>query len=156
MNEILSGKLQGQFVTAAYLYLDLEENRLRYSAAGHPPLLWWRSGLGRVEAIEQNGLVLGLFARAPYTAREEAIDKGDRFLLYTDGIVEATNGTEEFFGQDRLSESIVESKKLAADGAAAHILETLSVWSRRVGIDQEDDLTLLCVDLTDGPAVPAQ
>jgi sigma-B regulation protein RsbU (phosphoserine phosphatase) len=39
LNSILTGKLQGQFVTAAYLFLDLREGAGRYSAAGHPPLL---------------------------------------------------------------------------------------------------------------------
>ena len=39
LNAVLSGKLQGQFVTAAYLFLDLQSGTGRYSAAGHPPLL---------------------------------------------------------------------------------------------------------------------
>jgi phosphoserine phosphatase RsbU/P len=37
MNRVLWGKMQGQFVSAAYLFLDMENGSLRYSAAGHPP-----------------------------------------------------------------------------------------------------------------------
>jgi len=59
MNEILCGKMQGQFVTAAYLFLDLETSQMRYAAAGHPPLLWWRDQSNQVESVEQNGLMLG-------------------------------------------------------------------------------------------------
>jgi len=81
MNQTLCGKLQGQFVTAAYLFLDLEAGRMRYGAAGHPPMLWWRGQDARVDQVEQNGMILGLFARAPYTSVEREIARGDRFLL---------------------------------------------------------------------------
>ncbi len=63
MNQTLCGKLQGQFVTAAYLFIDLEERRIRYGAAGHPPLLWFRKGDRTVEPVVKNGLVLGLIAK---------------------------------------------------------------------------------------------
>lgn len=42
LGNVLDGQLQGQFVTAAYLWIDSETGKGRYSAAGHPPLLCWR------------------------------------------------------------------------------------------------------------------
>ncbi len=52
LNRALSGKFEEHFVTAAYLFVDLEKNLLRYSAAGHPPLLLaWRA-TGKVVEIE--------------------------------------------------------------------------------------------------------
>jgi serine phosphatase RsbU (regulator of sigma subunit) len=39
MNRVLHGNTQSQFVTAAYVYVDCRERLIRYSAAGHPPML---------------------------------------------------------------------------------------------------------------------
>ena len=64
LNSILCGSLQGQFVTAGYLYLDPKRGVLAYAGAGHPPLLVWRAGEARVESMEENGLMLGIFPKA--------------------------------------------------------------------------------------------
>ncbi len=100
VNEALCGSTQGQFVTAAYVYLDAERGELCYAAAGHPPMLLLRDG--QVCSIEENGLVLGVFSSAAYSSTKQSLVKGDRLLLYTDGVIEAANGGEEEFGQERL------------------------------------------------------
>src|SRR5262249_55437842 len=56
MNTTLFGNTQNQFVTAAYVHLDSKARRMRYSAAGHPPMLLLRNG--RVTKVEENGLLL--------------------------------------------------------------------------------------------------
>ncbi len=78
MNQTLCGKMQGQFVTAAYLYLDFKQRTMRYGAAAHPPMLWIRN-CGTVEPIEENGLMLGFLPAAGYTSVERNFEKGDRF-----------------------------------------------------------------------------
>jgi phosphoserine phosphatase RsbU/P len=102
MNQILCGKLQAQFVSAAYLFLDFEARIFRYAAGGHPPLLWYRASESGVCSLEENGLLLGIMPRAAYTFAERPLASGDRFLLYTDGLVEAANEQDEFFGEDRV------------------------------------------------------
>jgi sigma-B regulation protein RsbU (phosphoserine phosphatase) len=129
MNRVLCGKMQGQFVSAAYLYLDTENWRLRYAAAGHPPLL--RCEGDAIESITENGMPLGLFAHAPYAATERKLTPGSRFLLYTDGLMEAADATDEFF--------------LTAEQTATMCVERVTAWS---GVSQQDDLTLLVVDVT--------
>jgi len=92
VNEALCGSTQGQFVTAAYVYLDAEQGELSYAAAGHPPMLLLRDG--QVCWIEENGLVLGVLSSAAYSSTKQTLRKGDRLLLYTDGVIEAANGGE--------------------------------------------------------------
>jgi sigma-B regulation protein RsbU (phosphoserine phosphatase) len=87
MNAALCGNTQNQFVTAAYVHLDSKAGELRYSAAGHPPMLLLRKG--KVLPIEQNGLMLAVFDFAEYSTAARRLEQGDRLLLYTDGIVEA-------------------------------------------------------------------
>ena len=86
------------------------------------------------------GLVLGV---AHYEELEQPLDGGDRFLLYTDGLVEATNAAGEFFGLERVKSAIAVSPPRTPDGVADALLEALRVWS---GLPAGDDLTIVLVD----------
>ena len=78
MNETLWGRLAGQYVTAAYLFIDGGSRVIRYGAAGHPPMLRSARRDGRVDELEQNGLLLGFLDRTGYTELEQPLDAGDR------------------------------------------------------------------------------
>ncbi len=67
LNQALCGKFQHHFVTAAYLYFDMQKGTLTYAGAGHPPLLL-SGGSEGVRSIEENGLFLGKFSFATYTS----------------------------------------------------------------------------------------
>jgi phosphoserine phosphatase RsbU/P len=87
LNRVLSGLLRGQLISAAYLWLDPENHRAEYAAAGHPPLLLWRQG--ELERIESNGLLFGIKPECEaYPVCTMPMAPGDRFLLYTDGVTE--------------------------------------------------------------------
>jgi sigma-B regulation protein RsbU (phosphoserine phosphatase) len=140
VNEALCGSTQGQFVTAAYVYLDAEQGGLCYAAAGHPPMLLLRDG--QVCSIEENGLVLGVLSSAAYSSTKQALRKGDRLLLYTDGVIEAANGGEEEFGQERLGRLLTASADRTAEEMADLILATVQEWAST----QMDDLTVVVCD----------
>ena len=91
LNQALCGKFQHHYVTAAYLFVDMQKRTLTYAGAGHPPLLL-RGGSSRgVRDVAENGLFLGKFPFATYSSVELPLNAGDRALLYTDGISETTN-----------------------------------------------------------------
>jgi len=118
MNSALFGNTQNQFVTAAYVHLNAELRELRYSAAGHPPLLLVRNEC--VTRIEENGLMLGAFGVASYSTAVHKLEAGDRIVMYTDGILEASNAAGDFFGHDGLCNLLAETRGLSpamtADG----------------------------------------
>jgi serine phosphatase RsbU (regulator of sigma subunit) len=143
MNETLKGQLGGQYVTAAYLYVDREAGVMRYAAAGHPPLLRWRPGDPPAREIEENGLPLGLMDVAEYTEAEQPLQTGDRFVLYTDGLVDATDAAGEFFTLERVKATIAEGAGLSTEAAADLIVEKARAWAKDVAAD---DLTLVLVD----------
>jgi sigma-B regulation protein RsbU (phosphoserine phosphatase) len=147
LNLALCGKFEEHFVTAAYLFVDLENSLVRYSAAGHPPLIMATRADGNVREIEENGLMLGLFPEATYSSVEIRIASGDRCLLYTDGVFEATNTAREEFGKSRCKEFLESHRHLAAahfaDNLLANIAEFSGLNSTRA---QEDDITLLVLD----------
>ena len=140
MNAALCGNTQSQFVTAAYVHLNAQSGELRYSAAGHPPMLLLRNGA--ITRVEENGLMLAAFDFASYANAVHKLESGDRILLYTDGIVEAANASGDFFGQDSLGDLLKSTAKLSSSSAADSIMTSVRRWSAR----QDDDLTVLVCD----------
>lgn len=140
MNSALLGNTQEQFVTAAYVHLDSQSRELRYSAAGHPPMLLLRNG--NVIEVEENGLMLAAFDFASYSNATHRIESGDRLLLYTDGIVEASNASGDVFGQDSLRHTLKTTAALSTSAAADSIISSVTHWSAK----QDDDLTVLVCD----------
>ncbi|WP_157899047.1 PP2C family protein-serine/threonine phosphatase [Luteitalea pratensis] len=146
MNQTLCGRLAGQYVTAAYLFIDIRSRMIRYGAAGHPPMLRSTRGNGEVDEVEQNGLMLGFVQNHGYTELQEVLRRDDRFLLYTDGLIEACNADDEFFGIERLKASLTAATARHAEDATDDLLTSVHRWSGRPA---GDDLTLVLVDWND-------
>ena len=144
LNRILSPQLRGQFVTAAYLWLDTENRKALYSAAGHPPLLRWRKDA--LERIESNGLLFGVLPQGNYPVHNMPIYPGDRFLLYTDGVIEPENARGDSFGDTKL-ESVLRSHSASpANDLSDELLAALRRW-QPPSVSQQDDITLLVIDI---------
>jgi len=91
--------------------------------------------------------MLGFLSRSEYSYTEREIGSNDRFLLYTDGALEAANAAEEFFGEARLMNQLRQARGESADDCAASLLHDVGRWAGHgAGRSQEDDLTLLVVD----------
>jgi serine phosphatase RsbU (regulator of sigma subunit) len=148
LNQALCGKFQGHYVTAAYALIDLEKKSVSYAGAGHPPLLL-RNGTNNREVLE-NGLFLGFFPKATYTATEIPFGEGDWGILYTDGILEMTSPSNEEFGTARVKRFLDEKNGLGADRFLDELLDELSRWSDRAsGREPEDDLTVVAFHFKD-------
>lgn len=146
LNEALCGKFQQNFVTAAYLYLDLEARTIRYAGAGHPPMLLWHGKNSAIEEVCENGLVLGQFPEGAYECVTVQAGPGDRILLYTDGVLEARNPSAEQFGHERLDGFLKQNSALTGDAFTDKLLEALWKWSQlAMGESQSDDITLLTI-----------
>ncbi len=152
MNAALCGNTQGQYVTAAYVYLDADKRELRYAAAGHPSMLLLRKGT--VTEIEENGLLLAAVVSARYAEKTVGLELGDRLMLYTDGLVEARNHEGRLFGEAALQQAMRATAELTPDEAANRIVQEVQNWSKA----QDDDLTVLVCDFRgngSGPLTPA-
>ena len=145
MNETLCGRLAGRYVTAAYLFVDVQSRVIRYGAAGHPPMLRLARTDRKVDEVERNGLLLGFIEDPDYEEIELPLRDDDRFLLYTDGLIEAANAGEDLFGLERLEQSFAAAAGLPPDAAANALLSAVDAWS---GGAPGDDLTLVVVDWT--------
>ena len=144
LNRILYGQLRGQFVTAAYLWIDTETHTAVYSAAGHPPLLRWRKD--GLERIESNGLLFGVSADSQYSARPLPLNPGDRFLLYTDGVIEPQNASGESFGDCKIEQIIRNNQSRPPADLSDQLLTEIRQW-QPASMTQQDDITLIIVDV---------
>jgi sigma-B regulation protein RsbU (phosphoserine phosphatase) len=156
LNRALCGKFQGHFVTAVYVVVDTERQRLLYAGAGHPPLILMDHSAGQARDFLENGLFLGFFPEATYTAVEIPFKADSWGVLYTDGISEMTDSSEEQFGLDRLKQFLQNNHDLSAEQFVDALLDRLSQWSNIAsGGEPEDDITLLVFHFEDPVGLPA-
>jgi serine phosphatase RsbU (regulator of sigma subunit) len=147
INQILCGKLESDFVTAGYLYLDTENQNATYTGAGHPPLYLWRESEEKIFEYREKAVVLGQFEEAQYQNIDLELKSGDRFLLYTDGIIEASNAGGDFFGWNRFKEFISSHANLPAGKFADKLIRRVFEWSgKRSEETLDNDLTLVIAD----------
>ena len=145
MNSALCGNTQGQYVTAAYVYLDAQARELRYSAAGHPAMLLLRGG--SVTEIAENGMLLAAVDGAIYDNKSLPLETGDRLLLYTDGLVEARNADGKLFGEQSLAAELKTSARMSPSRLSITLSPLCSAGPR----SQDDDLTVLVCDFVGEP-----
>jgi sigma-B regulation protein RsbU (phosphoserine phosphatase) len=139
LNAILHGTLDGQFVTAACAHIDAATREITYAGAGHPPAVLVRPS-GEIIELAENGLFLGPFRHASYSNTGAEFRTGDRLILYTDGILEATLADGEPFGIERLRDFLLAEKNSPIETLADRLMNTVSLRGR------EDDLTVVVTE----------
>jgi sigma-B regulation protein RsbU (phosphoserine phosphatase) len=119
LNEVLLKDLpQGRFVTMSYLVLDTRNHLVTVANAGHPyPLLMSNhSGARALETAE--GRPLGMMSSI-YSELQVKLERGDRVLIYSDGLAEATGLRDEEYGASRFAQvlrsSDVSAREVIAD-----------------------------------------
>lgn len=132
---------EGRFITFFYCALDSDTRTLAYSNAGHlAPMLLRRDG--SLLRLTEGGPVLGILPEARYQQASVVLRPGDRLLLFTDGVTEATDASGEEFGEERLAEAFRAAGEAAARQLLMQLVEAFSVHS---GESMQDDATLVLV-----------
>jgi serine phosphatase RsbU (regulator of sigma subunit) len=134
----------GMFITAALVRIEPYTGRMSLSSAGHNPAMVYRAATGEVEMIGSHGPPLGFMEDVGYEGYAGDFQAGDVLLLYTDGVTEACDSSQEMFGEDRL---IALLEDHAVTGGAQGVLDaTLQSLADFTGCDQhEDDVSMLVV-----------
>ena len=149
LNELLLKKSSGsRFASLFWCAYNPASRVMQYLNAGHPPPLWFRQaegGMPTIQRLADGGPVLGLLENVPYrstcvTAREE-----DILVAFSDGIVEATNRRDEYFGEERLIESVQRRRDQTAHAICDEVLSAVRAFAGRQPV--ADDQTLLVVKL---------
>ena len=131
-----------RFITCFYAVLDTQTQTLVYANAGHcPPML-----LRRHECIRltEGGPVLGVFCDRKYQQTSFQLERGDRLVLFTDGITEALDVRGAEFGEDRLQQRLQDCVTLSAADPRDRIMAAVEDFSSGKAYD---DATLMIVDV---------
>ena len=130
----------GEFVTLFYAIIDVKDKNITYCNCGHEPTVLIRDG--KIMDLEKGGLVLGVDAREEYEIETVELKDGDNLLFYTDGLIDAVNFDDEFWGRENLLET---AKKYTADSAEQMIKDILGYRRRFVGLARQIDDTSIVV-----------
>jgi serine phosphatase RsbU (regulator of sigma subunit) len=120
-NEVAHEELVGgKFITMLYLALDPERNEVAAARAGHPPARLIDSS-GKISQLAPEGLPLGVDAGQHYEEIREPFPPGTTVCIYTDGLVEARAG-EEQYGDARLDAALAAGGDLSAQELAEQVV----------------------------------
>jgi sigma-B regulation protein RsbU (phosphoserine phosphatase) len=154
VNRILCGNIaEGRFISFFYCTLDTDMCSLTFASAGHYPPILVRAD-GSVERLADGGPVLGVFADAAYDQGRVSFCKGDRLVLFTDGIIEARpaavsvpaegasagESVHEEFGDERLVALAVANRTCSAPALQARLVAAVAAHT---GGAFQDDATLI-------------
>lgn len=146
MNTILYGKTGGQPITALYAYIDTSQKVVKFSRAGHPLPLIWRSSSNTITEIEIPGKILGVFKTIKNDITTYPIHSNDRIILYTDGITEIRNNRNEIFGIERFIACIEKNHHKSTRDLIDSIVDAVIQWAGSKN-KITDDITLVIVEI---------
>jgi sigma-B regulation protein RsbU (phosphoserine phosphatase) len=130
---------------ATFFYAEYEPNSraLRYCNAGHNPPMLLRGDGSRRELIrlDRGGTVVGLLEGVRYEQAKIVLARGDRLVMFTDGISEARNLADEDWGEERLLIAIESAGSASAAGLIEELYQVIDQFA--AGAPQHDDMTVV-------------
>jgi sigma-B regulation protein RsbU (phosphoserine phosphatase) len=143
-----SDNSDNRFLTMILTVLDTQTGQLHVCAAGHPmPIILRRGEVVPVNAA--GGMPIAIFNEAEYDETLVELQPGDRFVLFSDGMVEQANAGGDEFGEDRLVEKIKSLAGGKIQSVTGACIDSLAVWAG--GRNFTDDVSLVMVEY--GPPV---
>jgi len=136
----------GEFITLFYATIDVKEMSVTYCSCGHEPTVLMRNG--EIIELDKGGLVLGVEKKAEYEIETVGLKEDDCLLFYTDGLIDAANFDDEFWGRERM----LKAAKKYTDGSAEQMLKNILGHRRRfVGLaSQCDDTSIIVAKIKPG------
>jgi sigma-B regulation protein RsbU (phosphoserine phosphatase) len=124
---------------------DPGTGELRYANAGHnPPFI--RRAAGGVEDIpSERDLALGVIDPVDYPTASRMLAPGDQLVLYTDGVTEAFNGSDQMYGEAKLVELLQRAEGQPAPELVRSIFDDVVAFA--AGHAQSDDITVAVLDI---------
>ena len=139
--ELCSSNPEGMFVTAFAVIFDKNSDSFLYINAGHNKPVAVSNG--KAEFLEcKPCIMLGVFDDARYLVNSAEFGNGDIICLYTDGVNEATNADNEFFGNERLV-SACQNAEQTAKGVCDGVYDALTDFTENA--EQFDDITIVAI-----------
>ncbi len=131
-----------KFATVFLARLDPAHHEVHYANAGHDPAVLM-SARGEVRELPATGLPVGLFDGMSYDESTVRMEPSDILVVFSDGITESMNGTQEQFGRSNILEALSKHRGETVAHISSALLNAVNAFS--AGTQQSDDQTLLIV-----------
>ena len=136
------------FICFAMCAIDIEKGMLQVANGGCPYPYIYRGKDRYIEELQLDAFPLGLRSTSEYPICELTVESGDRIVFCSDGIIEATNDSEELYGYERTSDAILKGCKQNL-GASELIDFVFSQVADHTGSnEQEDDQTMVVLGIS--------
>lgn len=139
--QLVSDTAPEKYSTLFFGAYDARTASLAYSNAGHLPPLLVRNG--EIVPLEVNGMVVGMFPDASYTASSLTLQSGDMLVAFTDGITEPENEAGAEYGEERLKDALRQAGSLPASEVIDRVMNDVRAWTGDSAL--QDDMTMLVV-----------
>ena len=136
---------EGMFATAWIGIIDTRTMTLQYTNAGHNYPVLQRKGQPCELITKVHGLFLGGMEFTQYRQSELQLERGDRLLLYTDGVVEAHDKNDELYGEDRLKRMVDGTRDLPGEQVLERVFNDVNDFA--TGVPQFDDITMVVLTI---------
>lgn len=140
MNEIMfRDGISNRFATLVYIELKPNSGSLRFLNAAHCPII--RIEGQTIEKLDPSSPLLGAFSESTFVEQQIDLRPGGKLVIYSDGLTEACNDQDLFFGDDCLRKLMPELHALSAEASGKRLLAEVE---RFVGeAPQSDDISLV-------------
>lgn len=146
-NQLFENNTEEMFVTAFFGIYKFSTKTFSYVNAGHNPPLLKKSNQSFVYLKGNANLVLAAMRDIKFKQYEMTFDKNDLLFLYTDGVTEACNSHDNFYGEKQLLNVLNSQTKAVSKDISKVVLDDLNNFSK--GAQQFDDITIFCLRIKD-------
>jgi sigma-B regulation protein RsbU (phosphoserine phosphatase) len=143
LSSFLNKRTGGEKYATVFCCLLEANGVFAYVNAAHCPPMIVRDGQ-ILRELPATGMPVGLFEEVKYEVAEEKLLPGDKIVIYSDGVTEAQNTQNEFFGRKRLKEIVTQHAGESCTAIHDAIQGGVSAFAE--GARQSDDITVLVLE----------
>ncbi|MES0489173.1 MAG: GAF domain-containing SpoIIE family protein phosphatase [Leptospirales bacterium] len=146
INTSLQGRLGGNFLTAFYAIIDVENNKVSYANAGHTEGVYYKKSEDAFIHLNAKGPLLGVWPDPYFEQIDIEIHSGDRMFIYTDGLLELVGeNSMEMIDESELRNILRENLTLSGKNIRNKIIDT--ILKQTSDSEFNDDVTLIIIDI---------
>ncbi|MFH1892154.1 MAG: GAF domain-containing SpoIIE family protein phosphatase [Candidatus Zixiibacteriota bacterium] len=135
------------FISFVYAYFDLAAGTCTYTNAGHLPPFIHNKYSGELRQLTTGGIIVGQFEDFEYMHETIDLVRGDRILLFTDGVTECVNRADQMYGREELEKFFAARGDMRPQELVDQLKTVLDEFTLGAGESQFDDTTAVVVEI---------
>jgi serine phosphatase RsbU (regulator of sigma subunit) len=144
LNNHFFKEISSLFASCIYCFLDMKKREITIARAGHYFPVFYKKRRDGLIPMSMEGTALGIKKHAHYEQVIYGLEKGDKILLFTDGIIEQKNEVGEMYSEERLKKKFLQFSRKNNENMLLRIEKDLDMYSKL--FKKDDDITLFLME----------